>query len=277
MLKQRVLTALVLIPLFLLVLFKANPYWFDLFTVVVILLAAWEWSSFMGIKPWPLRLCYPIIIQAIVTFNWSVFGVYVTGYFLLIGLVWWPIALILVARYPKGAARWGQSMFLRGLMGFFVLVPTWFALNFIRATDLYGKDNGIYALLFLFVLIWGADSGAYFVGKKWGKNKLAPEVSPGKTLQGMLGALITTVIISPFFLAVVPDADPNVFAVILLGLVTVLFSILGDLFESMLKRNVGMKDSGRIFPGHGGLLDRIDSLTAAAPIFALGSWLVLKT
>jgi phosphatidate cytidylyltransferase len=274
MLKQRVLTALILIPLFLTLLFKLSPYWFENFTTVVVMFAAWEWSRLMGIKPFALRLCFPVFIQAIVAFPWATLGIHVTGYFLLIGFVWWLIALILVARYPKGATRWGASMVLRGLMGCFVLVPTWFALNYIRDTNVYGADNGISVLLFLFVLIWGADSGAYFVGKKWGKNKLAPEVSPGKTLQGMLGALLTTVIISPFFLYIVPEA--NLFAVILLGLITVLFSILGDLFESMLKRNVGIKDSGQLFPGHGGLLDRIDSLTAAAPIFALGSWFVLR-
>ena len=274
MLKQRVLTALVLIPLFLAVLFKATPYWFGIFTVCIVLLAAWEWSSFIGIKPWPVRLCYPVLMYGFISFPLFL----PIQYVLFIGICWWVVALILVASYPRSAALWGNSKMLRGIMGFFVLVPTWRALNFIRDTDSYGgKDNGIYALLFLFILIWGADSGAYFVGKKWGKNKLAPQVSPGKTLQGMLGALVTTIIISPFFLAVVPNADPNVFAVILLGIVTVLFSILGDLFESMLKRNVGMKDSGRLFPGHGGLLDRIDSLTAAAPLFALGSWLVMKS
>jgi phosphatidate cytidylyltransferase len=278
MLKQRVLTALVLIPLFLALLFKLSPYGFGVFTTVIVMLAAWEWSLLMGIKPFMVRLCYPVFVYGIA----KAFAIIIMflrvpiEYILLIGAAWWLLALILVMRYPNASERWGKSLVLRGVMGLFVLIPTWWALNYIRDTNLYGADNGTYALLFLFVLIWGADTGAYFAGKKWGKDKLAPKVSPGKTRQGLIGALCTTLLIAPFFYSVMPDAGPNLLAVIILCVITVLFSVLGDLFESMLKRNVDIKDSGRLIPGHGGLLDRIDSLTAAAPIFALGSWCVLK-
>jgi phosphatidate cytidylyltransferase len=270
MLKKRVLTALVLIPLFLVLLFKLPPTGFMIFTACIMLLGAWEWSAFMGIKPRLLRLCYPVFVYGFLSFP----------YFLPIQVVlsmavaWWLVALIFVYRYPQGATVWGKSLLLRGIMGLFVLEPAWRALNHIRDSEIYGTDQGIGVLLYFFLLIWGADTGAYFAGKKWGKTKLAPHVSPGKTLQGLIGALVVTTLIAPGLLYWVPGL--NIFAVILLGWMTVLFSILGDLFESMLKRNVDLKDSGHLLPGHGGLLDRIDSLTAAAPVFALGSWLLLQ-
>jgi phosphatidate cytidylyltransferase len=135
---------------------------------------------------------------------------------------------------------------------------------------LRNSPHGIAILLVLFALIWGADSGAYFVGKKWGKHKLLPQVSPGKTWEGLSGALGVTVIITFFSLFIFKVPYIRWPVALCLALITVLFSIVGDLFESMLKRRVGLKDSGHSLPGHGGILDRIDSLTAAAPIFASG-------
>jgi phosphatidate cytidylyltransferase len=150
------------------------------------------------------------------------------------------------------------------LMGFLVLIPCWAALNYLRSLH-----DGIYTLLFLFALIWGADSAAYFVGRKWGKHKLAPQVSPGKSWQGLCGALVCALFIAAIagWLSETPIQLWWRGAVI--AVVTVLFSVMGDLFESMIKRQAGVKDSGQLLPGHGGLLDRIDSLTAAAPIFVL--------
>ncbi|HNB19176.1 MAG TPA: phosphatidate cytidylyltransferase, partial [Agitococcus sp.] len=126
---------------------------------------------------------------------------------------------------------------------------------------------------YVFCLVWGADTGAYFAGRKFGKHKLAPSVSPGKTIEGFVGGLITT---SMLIVAVAIYRDLSAIrfvAFVGLSLLTVLASVLGDLLESMVKRQAGVKDSGNIFPGHGGALDRIDSLTAAAPLFALGWWL----
>jgi phosphatidate cytidylyltransferase len=154
-------------------------------------------------------------------------------------------------------------------MGAFVLVPCWASINYIR-----NQDEGPLGLLFLFVLIWGADSAAYFVGKKWGTKRLAPYVSPGKSWQGLMGALLvsTLIVLTTLWLCNVPF--PIWPWAIVLSLVTVLFSIVGDLFESMIKRQAKVKDSGKLLPGHGGVLDRIDSLTAAAPIFVLGALLL---
>ena len=132
-------------------------------------------------------------------------------------------------------------------------------------------------LTYLFLLVWGADSGAYFVGRKLGKRKLAPTVSPNKSVEGLYGGIATTVVImlvvQHFYL------DLTVIQLILfliLSIITVFASVLGDLFESMIKRRAGIKDSGRVLPGHGGVLDRIDSLLAASPIFATGMYVLVK-
>jgi phosphatidate cytidylyltransferase len=256
MLKKRILTALVLLPIFIALVLYLPPLWFGLVTCVFVLLGAYEWSGFLGIQSKFLRLTFPVFIYPFFTISLYI-PIPLT---MMVTLLFWLVALVLVIRYPAGAKRWGKSIIWRGLMGLFVLIPAWRAINFLRAND------GPYVLLFLFVLIWIADSGAYFAGKLFGKHKLLPEVSPGKTWEGLAGALLLSGVFSLSLTKLIPS-ETSWLNILLLGLVTVLFSVLGDLFESMLKRNVNLKDSGQLFPGHGGLLDRIDSLTAAAPVF----------
>lgn len=268
MLKLRVLSALVLIPLFLLLLLKASPGVFCIVTAVIVLIGAWEWSFFMGITTFPYSLLYPffmlfILIAALLL---SIPNI------LYVASIWWIAASILVMYYPKGSALWGQGMILRAGMGVLVLVPCWLALNFIRNVH----SSGPYILFFLFFLIWSADTGAYFVGRQWGKHKLAPLVSPSKTWEGLGGALICSLLIALLGLYYFQIPVASWPAALLLSLMTVLFSVFGDLFESMLKRNVGLKDSGNLIPGHGGILDRMDSITAAAPIFAVGTMWIGK-
>jgi phosphatidate cytidylyltransferase len=270
MLKQRILTAAILIPIFVLLVLLLPPRGFGYLTWAFVLLGAWEWSGLMGLKTKIHRLCYPIFLSAFLPL--SIFFPLV----LFTAVIAWCFAFILVVLYPRGSRAWGTGIFWRGVMGLFIFIPTFCALNFLRDTNIFGVNHGRYIILFLFVLIWGADSGAYFAGKKWGKTKLAPAVSPGKTWQGLAGALTTTIILAPSLYFLFPTPRPLLGVLMSLAVITVLFSVLGDLFESMLKRNVGVKDSGNLMPGHGGLLDRIDSLTAAAPVFAFGCLLVLK-
>ncbi|HNJ85279.1 MAG TPA: phosphatidate cytidylyltransferase, partial [Agitococcus sp.] len=165
----------------------------------------------------------------------------------------------------ESAKIWARNILLVPT-GLILLIPAWAGL-----TDLHQASP--WWLLYVFCLVWGADTGAYFAGRKFGKHKLAPSVSPGKTIEGFVGGLITT---SMLIVAVAIYRDLSAIrfvAFVGLSLLTVLASVLGDLLESMVKRQAGVKDSGNIFPGHGGALDRIDSLTAAAPLFALGWWL----
>ncbi len=267
MLKQRLITAFVLIPLVILLVLKLPAMWFGMVTGILVLLGAWEWSGFLGLKKFPLVIIYPLVVASLL-FCSLYLAVPIIVY---IACAWWLVALLLMLLYPKTSEIWGKSVILRAIMGVLVLIPCWSAVNFIR-----NSDGGPYALLFLFVLIWGADSIAYFVGKKWGKHKLAPKLSPGKSWEGCLGALFASILIAIITVLTTHAPYEIWLGAALLSLITVIFSIVGDLFESMLKRNVGLKDSGCMVPGHGGILDRIDSLTAAAPIFVFGAMMLGK-
>jgi phosphatidate cytidylyltransferase len=265
MLKQRILTALILIPIALGILFYLPPVYFRFVTAFLVLAGAWEWSNFMEIKTKSWRLVYCLLLAILCYASIFIFDFYLLS----ATFIWWLIAFIFILLYPRASDWWGKSKFIRGLMGVMVLVPCWAAINIIRA-----QEDGIYALLFLFILIWGADSAAYFVGRLWGKHKLAPQVSPGKSWQGFAGAMVFSILIT--FAAAWLSQTPTILWpwAMALSLTTVVFSVIGDLFESMLKRRVGLKDSSQLLPGHGGILDRIDSLTAAAPVFAFGGWLL---
>jgi len=267
MLKQRLLTALILIPLFLLLLFKATMPVFCLVTGLIMIWGSWEWSFLMGVSRFPHCLFYPLVIVVLMLGALALPIIPV----LYIAAGFWCVAALLVLSFPASSGFWGTGYIIRALMGIMVLIPCWLAVNFIR-----DSHQGSFMLLFLFLLIWGADSGAYFIGKLWGKNKLIPAVSPGKTWQGFFGAIGLTLLLVLAGLVYLQLPYARWLSAIVLCMITVLFSMVGDLFESMLKRQQGLKDSGHLLPGHGGILDRIDSVTAAAPIFALGAVLVGK-
>lgn len=272
MLKQRIVTASILLIVFLLLLYYLSPLGFAAFSAGIVIWGAWEWTYFMGISKLYARFIYLLCL--------IIFGcilLYVSAYLLLLLVfiwlvfIWWCLAAILIALYPRGAGIWGHSVFLRGVMGCFVLIPCWIALNIIRHTPL-----GIYHLLFVFALVWSADIGAYFVGKRWGKHKLAQYVSPGKTIEGTIGGIICAMLVATLILWYAQLSLKILPFAYVLVLLTVLFSVVGDLFESMMKRQAGLKDSGRLLPGHGGLLDRIDSLTAAAPVYLFASLFIAR-
>lgn len=266
-LKQRFITAVILVPLFLALLFYLPPVGFLFFTAIVTVFGAFEWSHLMAIQKMRWRFLYAGLV-ALCLYGSLFIAIRTTLVFATLG---WCAALLLIALYPRGSDWWRNSFFWRGFMGIFVFIPCWVAINFIRNAN---NNDGIYVLLFLFVLIWGADITAYFVGRKWGKRALAPQVSPKKTWEGFIGAMLSSILIAVIALWAT-GADYKLWPwAVLLALVTVIFSVVGDLFESLLKRTAGVKDSGSIFPGHGGLLDRMDSLTAAAPIFAFGGMLL---
>ena len=265
MLMQRIMTAMILIPIILGILFFTSPFVFFILTTFIALNCAWEWSHLMEIKPLLWRLFY-VACSGIILIITLTIPVLIT---LFCSVIAWFFFIVLLAIYPRGSDWWSRGVFWRVLMGWFVFIPTWVAINFLRT-----QPNGIHLLLFLFILVWGADSAAYFIGKKWGKTKFAPSLSPGKSVQGVLAALVFS--IGWVVLVLWAVKTPLMVWPYAIGLVliTVLFSVVGDLFESMLKRQACLKDSGCLFPGHGGLLDRIDSLTAAAPIFASGGILM---
>jgi len=265
-LKQRVITAVLLLPVVIwCVFFAPGTSTFAAFAAAIVMVAAWEWTAMLGWQQMALRAGYVLlVVVALIALRLPQLAELApTLYMLSVGF--WLLALRMVRGYPANTKWWARPALLLPL-GFLLLVPAWLGLTTLHAASAWW-------LMYLFVLVWGADTGAYFAGRAFGKHKLAPRVSPGKTLEGFLGGLALTMAIA-VAVAVYRDLNSIRLAAFLgLSLLTVLASVLGDLFESMVKRHAGIKDSGTIFPGHGGALDRIDSLTAAAPVFALGWWL----
>ncbi|TQI81909.1 phosphatidate cytidylyltransferase [Serratia fonticola] len=275
MLKSRLITALILIPIVIAALFLLPPLGFALVTLAVCMLAAWEWGQLAGFvsrsqRIWLALLCgflLALMMLSVPAYHQSVHQLQVEGP-LWLSLAWWLAALALVLFYPGSAALWRNSRLLRLVFGLLTIVPFFWGMLALRQFD-YEQNHftGAWWLLYVMLLVWGADSGAYMFGKLFGKHKLAPKVSPGKTWEGLIGGLITSAVISWLFGRYAPlTIEPM--TLLVCSVIAALASVLGDLTESMFKREAGIKDSGHLIPGHGGILDRIDSLTAAVPVFA---------
>lgn len=263
MLKQRVITASILAPLALYGVFGLELSAFIFLLDAVIVIAAWEWANLAGFTSRFARSLYILALALIVAaLHFSYFAVSLDP-LLAVAALFWIVALFWVVRYPAESG-W-QSCAAKSAIGIVVLMPCWLAFVQLKASD-----NGNMLLLFLLLLVWGADIGAYFAGKRFGKNKLAPAVSPGKTREGVYGGLAVSLLISAIFALLLTPGIGQGLILLLLALLVGAVSVLGDLFESLLKRHRGIKDSSQLLPGHGGVLDRIDSLTAAAPIFVIG-------
>jgi len=262
MLKQRVITALILAALVLGAIFWLPANITAGVITLLVLAGAWEWGAFLGLKHPAARIAYVALIGGCIAFIWSQGTSSPRADQLLnAALIWWLVAFVWIATMP-GIVNRGSA----ALAGILVLVPAWVAL--IRL-----HQYAPFWLLFLLLLVVAADVGAYFAGRKFGRHKLAPKVSPGKTWEGVLGGLVAAAL-----MAVIGTAWFKVDVVSFIGIcaIVVLASIVGDLTESLFKRHAGLKDSGTILPGHGGVLDRVDSVTAAAPIFLVGmEWLGL--
>lgn len=279
MLKQRLITAFILIPLVVWGVISLPTDTLSLVFAVVLAAGAWEWTALMGLSSLPSRVSYILlVILMLVLAAWTVMNSVMLYIVMAIALTWWIGALIWIQRYSQRVARpdevsadkplrdVSQRKWSFGLAGMLVFIPPWIALVVMHDEGAAGP----YWLLFILVLIWGADSGAYFAGRRWGKRKLAPHVSPGKTWEGVYGACSVTLLLAIIGSPILEISRQGVLGFILLCLAATLFSIVGDLLESMLKRQAGVKDSGHVLPGHGGVLDRIDSLVAGMPVFALG-------
>lgn len=269
MLKLRVITALVLLPIVLGAMFALDRTPFALVAGAFFLVAGWEWSGMLGKVTTALRLAWVALLAGVMAAA-EIF--HPTWLFNAVPL-WWLLALFLVMGYPGNARRWYQPG-LMAVIGLLILVPSWAAMVQLQHQGALGL-GGPWALLFILLWVWAADTGAYFAGRALGKHKLAVRVSPGKTLEGLAGGVaLSLLVVAAVYASGVLDA--RFLPLLLVALLTVLASALGDLFESMAKRESGIKDSGTILPGHGGMLDRIDSVTAAMPIALAGfNWLSL--
>ena len=275
MLKQRILTAVVLIPLLIAALFYLPLSWTTLLFAAFIAVAAWEWAGLSGLRRVPAKTGYVICLLLFGLLSMraipnrpdlvvSLFGA---------TALWWLWALVeLMSRKEMNRGMF-SSVPGRLVGGFPVLVPLWVASVYLLAAD----ANRPRVLLYLFVLVWVADTGAYFTGSLMGKTKLAPHISPGKTMEGVAGGVLGVVLLA-WLCGTILWKFEGARLVLWTGLsvITALMSVAGDLTESKLKRIAGVKDSGKLLPGHGGVLDRIDALTAAVPLFALGAIFLFK-
>lgn len=281
MLKQRIITALILAPAVILAIFYLPLTYFAALFAVVIGIGSWEWGPLMGFDTKTRRISFVATTVILIAAIWSLISpdsLWVNSTqlhdyalaLLWLAVAWWALSAFLMFSYPNASSFWSKHRSVRGVFGWLTLVPTWLAFMVIRTND-YQADSyhGAQLLMFLFLMVWSADVGAYFVGKAFGKNKLMPNVSPGKTFEGFLGGIISACILIAIAAYQLSWSSEQVITALLVTVLITTVSVLGDLNESMFKRQAGVKDSGSILPGHGGILDRIDSLTATAPVFAL--------
>jgi phosphatidate cytidylyltransferase len=255
---QRVVTAIILIAVLLVVFFALPGEAAVVLIAAFVAAGAWEWAGFAGPSSTGARALYTGLVILCVL---GVLGLRIAGlptaWLVWAGMVWWGLAFILVLRFPLKI-----SALTTAICGFLVLLPVWAACLALLASPAAGPA----LLLFALAVVWAADVGAYFAGRRFGRVKLAPAVSPGKTWEGVLGGLLAALLVAWCGSWLLGMSSGLMLPV---ALSLALISVLGDLTVSLFKRNAGLKDSGSLFPGHGGVLDRVDGVSSAVPLFAL--------
>jgi len=263
MLYQRILTATPLAVLVAWIIFFQPSVVFFYFVLFIVLIAAYEWAKLSGVQNIFLKAAFAIFMGITV---WLI-QQYAQNYRLWIiyaAVLWWfGVTFYLQKAKPKAVS---SELNVYKLLAAFIVLPA----ATLAMRDIHALDQGAYWLFFAISLVWMADNGAYFSGKKFGKHKLAPDISPGKTKEGLLGAIIATslyTLLASYYFGL--NSEKTAF-LMLLSIILTFISVTGDLYFSFLKREAGVKDSGNILPGHGGILDRIDSVLAAMPVFIAG-------
>ncbi|MBL0164787.1 MAG: phosphatidate cytidylyltransferase [Xanthomonadales bacterium] len=268
--KQRIITSLILAPIAIaFILLSSTPLFAGLLALVWAA-AMWEWTRLIGMQQHLARASAVVLTLLMMAGLWLLRGQPAWWLCIVIGVAWWLVALWWMRGFSFAASPNPRNVAIKLVAGWLVLVPSWTAL--VQIHDAPGV-GGVWALYALFV-VWAADTFAYVFGSRWGRNKLAPRISPGKTLEGVWGALLGSGLIALIGGWWIGARGVALALLVVLGLLCVVWSILGDLFESLMKRQANVKDSGALFPGHGGLLDRLDGVFAAMPMFALGKLLI---
>ena len=277
MLKQRIITAIILALIFITATVFLSSFSYSLFVTIVVLAASWEWCAFIGLAKQVAKVSYLATLGSMIIALYFFLGIvpeslvinsYRTGIILGLGILFWVLTFFMLKGYPSNSDRWNNKSKI-ALMGLMALIPTWVGIVQIK----YLNPQG-FLLLGMVVMVAAADIGAYFVGKRIGKNRLAPSLSPNKTWEGVLGGFAACLLVGILLIWLLHSylitlSNVQILILVLLSLVVTLFDVIGDLLESMLKRNRDLKDSGKILPGHGGILDRVDGLLAVTPIFVL--------
>lgn len=271
MLKQRVITGSLLAIAAIVAIILLPPRTLVVVLAVVTLLGCWEWTSLAALNQPLARLFYCALSACamIGLLEWThlfdeLASLERLRWVLGIAALWWCLAWLCIKTFPQSGTWWG-STWARLLMGWLALLPAWLACAYLRL-----QIHGEWKVMFLLTLVAAADIGAYFSGTQFGKHKLAPAVSPGKSWEGFFGGLIASVAFAFAVWNLLWAQQLPLLILLIIAALTMVASVIGDLLESMIKRYRGVKDSGTILPGHGGVLDRFDSISAAAPVFALG-------
>lgn len=268
--KVRVIAALTMAPIAIAAILMLPTPWLAALAALVFLIGLWEWFKLAEIDdslPRTLLLLANLLLMVLLV--WASAGspdLVPLRLVSLLGVVWWLLALLWLRHFNFASDHQTWARGFKLAAGTLAVVPAWCALCLIHAS----QPNGHRWLFVALAMVWAADSGAYFAGRKFGKHKLAPRISPNKTIEGLLGGLAAGLLVAAggtFFAGAGLAELPFV---LIVAVATVLGSVVGDLFESLIKRHVGAKDSGDVIPGHGGVLDRVDGVLAALPIFALG-------
>ena len=277
MLKQRIITAIILALIFITATVFLSSFSYSLFVTIVVLAASWEWCAFIGLAKQVAKVSYLATLGSMIIALYFFLGIvpeslvinsYRAGIILGLGILFWVLTFFMLKGYPSNSDRWNNKSKI-ALMGLMALIPTWVGVVQIK----YLNPQG-FLLLGMVVMVAAADIGAYFVGKRIGKNRLAPSLSPNKTWEGVMGGFAACLLVGILLIWLLHSylitlSNVQILILVLLSLVVTLFDVIGDLLESMLKRNRDLKDSGKILPGHGGILDRVDGLLAVTPIFVL--------
>lgn len=258
MLRHRIITALVLAPLVVGAVYLLPHVWFAALIAGIIGLASYEWAGLCGWTHPISKLTYVSVFLLTSAIFFQLPSWYLS--FLYFGCALWLLAIIAVLLYPKAKQLFCNHLLLAPL-GLALLLVAWTAI-----VQIHRHSEGSHWLGWILVLVWAADVGAYFAGRAFGKHKLAPQVSPGKTWEGAAGGFLLSLIVCGG-LMLWWQLDGVLW--LLLTAILIVISVFGDLFESLLKRSTGIKDSGTILPGHGGMLDRIDSLIAVLPFLGV--------
>ena len=276
MTRTRLLAALIMTPVAVGAVLLLPTPWLVALAAVLFLAGLWEWFRLAEIDDTLHRTVLLVAnLAMMVAIVWA--SRTSTGYTyvlfeiaVVVGVIWWLLAMLWLKHYGFASDHDTHARAFKLAAGTLSVIPAWCALALIHASGPHGHRW----LLIALVVIWAADSGAYFAGRRFGRRKLSPRISPNKTVEGLLGGAAAAIVIALIAAPLAGASVAQLPLVALLVLVTVGFSVVGDLFESLLKRHVGVKDSGDLIPGHGGILDRIDSVLAALPVFALGkNWL----
>ena len=269
-LPRRVVTAVVAIPVVIVAVVTLPAAGVALVLAVVAFGASLEWSR-IAAPGAATRYGFALVVAGSLLLSWLAASYWLGWLRVLcaVALVWWCVALVWVIRFERGRdAAALDGVVTRGLAGWFIIVPAWAGLVYL----LHARDeHGPWPVLLVFLIVWAADIGAYFAGRRFGSRRLAATTSPGKSIEGVVGGMAAVAAlgtVAGLWLGL-PAGLAVAFTV--MCIVVAAFSVLGDLMESLVKRRGGVKDSGTVLPGHGGILDRIDSLTAAVPAFAIGT------